>query len=310
MQQLGLTAKAVNAVTKAEADANDLNIWKIIESDITVILISPEMLSSPGFRMLIDSKVFQLRLYAMAMDEVHLLKTWGETFRPAFRQIGFMRARFSQNLPMLALTATMQDKNMKSICDTLGFQDNRYHLLRRSNARPDIQLIFRTLNANPNTERFTQLDWVLKAPGKTLIFCSSIRFGFKLAIYLWHLDPSSAATRRTLRLFNSLNSPEYNRITLELLRGSDSSMITIATDKLSVGVDISDFQTVVITDPKDLDDLWQKAGRVGRDRTKIKNPRVIVYILSAIMKAMREFNGNPTPQQGAGRKKKKKKALL
>ena len=47
---------------------------------------------------------------------------------------------------------------------------------------------------------------------------------------------------------------------------------------------MSDFQTVIILDPKNLDDLWQKAGHVGHDHTKVHNPRVIVYIPSQIMK--------------------------
>ena len=46
---------------------------------------------------------------------------------------------------------------------------------------------------------------------------------------------------------------------------------------------------VVIIDPKDLDNLWQKAGRVGRDRTQVKSPKVIVYIPVNKMTAALEF---------------------
>lgn len=114
-----------------------------------------------------------------------------------------------------------------------------------------------------SSEKFPQLDWILEAPGKILIFCPTIRYGFKLAVYLWHLDPRSALLHRNIRLFNSLNSPDYNHATISLLAGNIHSKITIATDKLSVGVDIPDFQTVIIIDPKNMDDMTQKGGRVG-----------------------------------------------
>ncbi|KAF8173484.1 hypothetical protein BJ912DRAFT_1065185 [Pholiota molesta] len=174
-------------------------------------------------------------------------------------------------------------------------------------ARHNIQLIFRTLKATQATERFPQLDWVLKEPGKTLIFCPTIRFGFKLAIYLWHLDPQSAVRNNTIRLFNSLNSPTYNNQTLKLLEGNQQSRITIATDKLSVGVDISDFQTVIIIDPQDLDDLWQKAGRGGRDSSKIPHARVIMYILAGKMKTLIAQSSHASESGDPKQKKRKRR---
>ena len=52
---------------------------------------------------------------------------------------------------MLAMTATLQKKNMSSICSLLGMNET-YHLVRRSNARPDISLVFRTFNATQSSD--------------------------------------------------------------------------------------------------------------------------------------------------------------
>ena len=49
MTQVGLTAKAVTAVTKGEAEKKGENIWALVEHETSVILVSPEMLSTPGF---------------------------------------------------------------------------------------------------------------------------------------------------------------------------------------------------------------------------------------------------------------------
>ena len=59
MTQLGLTAKAVNTVTKGEAKKKGENIWALIEHKTSMILILPEMLSTPGFMTLISRKKFQ-----------------------------------------------------------------------------------------------------------------------------------------------------------------------------------------------------------------------------------------------------------
>jgi hypothetical protein len=134
---------------------------------------------------------------------------------------------------------------------------------------------------------------------------SARQFVLAFAVYLWHLDPKDAVIHNTIRLFNSLNSPAYNTKTLQLLQNNAGAKVTIATDKLSVGVDIPNFETVVIIDPKDLDDLWQKAGRVGRDRTRVKSPRVIVYIPVNKMAAAQEFvRAQSLPQLTATTSKK------
>ena len=70
---------------------------------------------------------------------------------------------------------------------------------------------------------------------------------------------------------------------------------------------------MVIIDPKDLDDLWQKAGRVGRDRTQVKSPHVIVYIPVNKMSAALEFAcpqslphlASMTSKKGTSRPKKR-----
>lgn len=82
--KFGLSAKAINSVTKAEAAKEGINIWMVAEEQISLILISPEMLSSSGFGNLISSKKFQARLVAIGVDEVHFLDSWGESFRPTF----------------------------------------------------------------------------------------------------------------------------------------------------------------------------------------------------------------------------------
>ena len=311
MKAFNLEAKAINSVTKMKAEKEGVNIWRQVQEHVSVILVSPEMLSTQGFENMLQQKVFKERVFGLIVDEIHLLNTWGAGFRPMFLQIGYIRARFPTNTILMGLTATLRKgKHTDSVLKFLGLNPEKIHLIQRSNARRDVQILIRTIRANANTEHFPQLDWVLRAKGNVLIFCTSIRVGFRLAVYLWHLDPKDAVLRSTIRLFNSLNSPAYNTKTLQLLQANTGAKITIATDKLSVGIDVPNFETVVIIDPKDLDDLWQKGGRVGRDRTQVKSPRVIVYIPVNKMNASQEFAHSQSLQPFATRSKKKRKLPL
>ncbi|KIK06880.1 hypothetical protein K443DRAFT_673777 [Laccaria amethystina LaAM-08-1] len=71
MKAFKLEARAINAVTKMTAEKEGVNIWRQVQVQVSVLLVSPEMLSTPGFENL-------------------LLNSWGAGFRPMFLQIGYM----------------------------------------------------------------------------------------------------------------------------------------------------------------------------------------------------------------------------
>ncbi|KAF8163033.1 hypothetical protein B0H34DRAFT_672130 [Crassisporium funariophilum] len=198
LQSFGLTAQAVNSVTKEEAANKDINIWKQVEAKTNVILVSLEMIKTPGFQYLVNSKAFCNRLFAICFDEVHLLNSWGLAFQTDFQQIAFLRKQFLRPIVLFGTTATLRiGLPMKTILGFLGFNADNFILQHRSN-----------------------LDWVLKEPGKTLIFCPTIHYGFKLAVYFWYLNIPGLVLCQNIWLFNSLNSPNYKRKTMELLQGT------------------------------------------------------------------------------------------
>ncbi|KII83513.1 hypothetical protein PLICRDRAFT_180290 [Plicaturopsis crispa FD-325 SS-3] len=309
LRSAGLTALAISRDTVDAAEkAGEKSLWLRAEADTTVILVTPEMLTSKGFERLLRQKDFEKRVFALIVDEAHLMNSWGVGFRPPFLEIGNMRARFPSRAVMLALTATLRaGQAIQSVCELLGLHEGRFHLIRRSNMRHDVQILFRTLRSSIMGTEFPELDWVLREKGKILIFCRTIRLGFQVALYLWHRDPSvDVETRRKrIRLYNSLNWPKFNTKTLELLHDVRDSHITIATDTLSVGIDIADFQTVIVLDPEDTDEYIQKVGRVGRDRTLIEGARGIIYTTANSMEVARrvveEKEGLPPESREPGK---------
>jgi hypothetical protein len=59
MQGYELSVKAINAVTKMEMEWEGKHIWKHVESHTTVLLISLEMLATPGFQQLLQTNTFK-----------------------------------------------------------------------------------------------------------------------------------------------------------------------------------------------------------------------------------------------------------
>ncbi|KAF8837729.1 hypothetical protein BDN67DRAFT_1026783 [Paxillus ammoniavirescens] len=145
----------------------------------------------------------------------------------------------------------------KKVCDFMGFQDGQYCIIRRSNTRYDIQLIFRTLRSGVHGIQFHGLDWILTQRTRiALIFCGTIDFGFRVDSYLFHNAGGDLVSRmKRIRMFNALNWKSYNDETLRFWRENDPDVqIIVATSILSVGIDAPKFDGVVILGEPDVDE--------------------------------------------------------
>ncbi|KAI0745744.1 P-loop containing nucleoside triphosphate hydrolase protein, partial [Earliella scabrosa] len=284
-QSAGLSPLVINKDTtdKARTD-RDTDIWEDVVN-AHVILLSPEQLTTSGFNKLMDDPTFQNRVVAFGVDEVHLLNSWGQTFRDAFKQIGITRARFESSPVLIALTATLRSGiPLHAVCTLLGLHPGQYHFIRRSNMRYDIRFVFRTIRSSARAMVFPELDWVLEEPRRVIVFCRTIAISFRVAVYLrarWEVLRKNdlGGLNDRVRMYNALNWECYNTYTLSLLHSDSRSRITIATDALSVGIDVANTDDVVLYDfhlPNDTDSVLQKAGRIRDGREK--NSRVLVYL--------------------------------
>ena len=303
-REAGLTAVVINAETPERSD-----MWtRAGESGSRVLLLSPEQLISKRLEKLVNNSGFRKRVCLLAVDEVHLLDTWGTSFRKAYHQISFIRAHFESVLVMIAMTATLlPGKQTERVCKFIALQD--YHIVQRSNCRPEIQLIFHILSHGIENWEFPDLRWVINdmRRKKIVIFCMSIRDGFRVFSYLWkQLDSPHTIRSKQIRMYNALIWPDYNLKTRELMREQDGCRVIIATDILMVGVDFPDINDVVIVGhPPNVNDYLQKVGRAGRDRALVTNPRGITYITNYARKSAYEILGIELPTARPGKAKVK-----
>ncbi|KDQ52934.1 hypothetical protein JAAARDRAFT_61699 [Jaapia argillacea MUCL 33604] len=259
VEKFRLKALTLNANTLHDGFKRKENLWAITKMGHSMLMLSLEQLTQKGFQNLLDDLQFWRRIVAMGVDEAHLLLTWGLGFREAFKAIGFMP--------------------FNSVCKFLGLWDGEFHLIRRSNFRPGMQLLIRDLGCGIGGRKFPSLLWVLDSQRKTIIYCTTISLAFHITSYLWHAAKWKTGLDNCIRMYNSLNWPSYNSVTFSLLMDDARPNITIATAALEVGVDPPDVQDVIrVGVPGTIEELFQDLGRAGRDEERVDDAREILYV--------------------------------
>jgi hypothetical protein len=256
-----------------------------------VILAGPEQLKCKEFEKAVRDDKFWARVCGLGFEKVHLLNVWGPHFRKDFLQMGFVKARLNDtHCPWILTSATVRHgAPYDNISHLLGLRPTKLHLIRRSNYRPEIQLLFRTLYSPIEGDSFPELHWVLNSGRPTLIFCKTISLGTRIHAYLFNASPPGNRDKN-IRLYNSLNWDNHNAETRNLLAGipgtSDYCQIGIGTDTLSVGVDMPAIaDAILVGDVDDSDEAFQKFGRLARRAGLVINPRGIVYTTLAALEA-------------------------
>ncbi|KAJ7136424.1 P-loop containing nucleoside triphosphate hydrolase protein [Mycena crocata] len=306
MRSVGLNAIAINSNTREEAQRlRQEELWVTSRKEVNVIVAGPDQLKSDEFEKALRDDHFFNRSCGVGFDEVHLLNAWGRHFRKDFEQMGFVKARMSdKHNPWILTSATFRDGHpYDNVVKLLGLTPGQFHTIRRSNLRPDVQILFREFTSSLTGDSFPELDWILEQKRSTVIFPTTISLSSAIYIYLTaKCKPEERSTR--VRMYNSMNFESHNAKTREYLNDPDINshcQIVIGTDSLSVGVDMAARQdAIVVGEILDSDNAIQKEGRVGRNRQLVTDARLIVYVSKATRtaaeKAIKNRDDPTTPK--------------
>ncbi|KAJ3559456.1 hypothetical protein NM688_g328 [Phlebia brevispora] len=278
--RVGLTTLIINHKTIEQAHAKDeASLWVHARTEISMVIMSPEMLASKGFEGLMQHKDFARRCWGLGVDEIHLLDSWGASFRKAFWQIGHVRARMPGQTVLIGVTATLATgRPTENVLKFLRLQPGDFHLIHRSNRRPELRTIYRTLTTGLGGWKFPDFKHIWHQGKKTIMYCSTISLSFRLLTYLVSVAPRTPSPLKRVRMYNSLNSVEYNEESRRLFEEDNNLLILIATDSLMVGINLRNVVFVYLVDqPNCPEVIDQKEGRAGRDPTVVKNPTCCVY---------------------------------
>jgi ATP-dependent DNA helicase RecQ len=256
--QVDAAARAgVHAATINSANAQE---WQdiqrsVLDGRVDVLLISPERLNNPDFR---DTVLPELTASAglLVVDEAHCISDWGHDFRPDYRRLRTLLAELPDGVPVLATTATANDRVVRDIADQLGLGDTDTLVLRGALDRESLRLSVVTL---PTVQ--SRLAWLAERlgelPGSGIIYTLTVAAASEVASFL--RDRGFAVASYTGRT----DPTEREHAEQDLLANRVKALV--ATSALGMGFDKPDLGFVIhLGAPPSPIAYYQQIGRAGR----------------------------------------------
>jgi len=242
----GVTATFLNSSIDAETARERID--GLDRAQYRLLYVAPERVVLPGFL----AGLSRWNLRRIAIDEAHCVSEWGHDFRPEYRQIATLRARFP-DVPIIALTATATDRVRDDINRFLELRNPRRFVgsFNRANLRYNV---FEKHDAPSQL-----LAWCRERANESgIVYAQSRKSVEELAKRL------TAAGIKALPYHAGLSARERARNQERFIR--DEGRVMCATIAFGMGIDKPNVRYVVHYDtPKNLEGYYQETGRAGRD---------------------------------------------
>ncbi|HEU5474474.1 MAG TPA: RecQ family ATP-dependent DNA helicase [Actinophytocola sp.] len=255
-----VAAAARAGVHAATINSANMDEWRdiqqsVLDGRIDVLLISPERLNNPDFR---DTVLPELTASAglLVVDEAHCISDWGHDFRPDYRRLRTLLADLPAGVPVLATTATANDRVVRDVADQLGLGDRDTLVLRGALDRESLRLAVITL---PTAQ--ARLAWLGdrlgELPGSGIIYTLTVAAASEVASFL--RDRGFAVASYTGRT----DPTEREQAERDLLDNRVKALV--ATSALGMGFDKPDLGFVLhLGAPPSPIAYYQQIGRAGR----------------------------------------------
>nr|WP_306358054.1 MULTISPECIES: ATP-dependent DNA helicase RecQ [unclassified Nocardia] len=248
-ERAGVVAATINSGNVTEWDEIHA---RVAAGDVDVLLVSPERLNNPDFR---DAVLPKLAADAglVVVDEAHCVSDWGHDFRPDYRRIRTLIADLGSDVPVLATTATANDRVVTDVATQIGTDTL---VLRGSLDRESLRLS--VVGIADAVERTAWLSQHLRAlPGSGIVYTLTVAAAHDLA------DVLSSHGHQVAAYTGQTEPTEREALEIALLNNEVKALI--ATSALGMGFDKPDLGFVVhVGAPSSPISYYQQVGRAGR----------------------------------------------
>jgi ATP-dependent DNA helicase RecQ len=247
--RLGLRTMSVNSSSATTVD----ELRRAVEADqVDLVLISPERLANPEF----GDKVMPIigrRPGLMVIDEAHCISDWGHDFRPDYRRLSQVITGLGQGIPVLACTATANDRVVADVADQLGVVE----FVVRGPLRRD-GLALHVVDIPSAAQRLAWLHTVLPSlAGTGIVYCLTVRDVERVTDWLKLHDHDVVSYTG--------QSDDDDRLDIEDKLKHNEVKAVVATSALGMGYDKPDLGFVIhFQAPGSPVAYYQQVGRAGR----------------------------------------------
>ena len=276
LTQVGVRAARLDSSLSHEARSQVLA--QAQAGDMDMLYVSPEALASG-----LAERLSSIKLSLIAIDEAHCVSQWGHDFRPDYRALGKLKARFD-GIPRLAVTATADARTRDDILAQLQLTDPVVHVA--SFDRPNL-----TLSAEPKRGgRSARIVALVKArPDLSgIVYAATRKATEDIAASLANAGCTALAYHAGLDA--DIRTDRQRRFLLE------DGIVMVATVAFGMGVDKPDVRFVIHADPpKTMEAYWQEVGRAGRDGDPAEG--IALYGPSDMRRSMSWTHDSDAPEE-------------
>ena len=254
----GVAVGSINSVNTEEQ--NDQTQEGVVTGRLDAIIVSPEQLSKPSFVEDVLQPIAD-RVGLFVIDEAHCISDWGHDFRPDYKRIVNILRNLPVNMPVLATTATANQRVMDDVCQQLG---DDIQVLRGELTRESLHL--QTIDFPKRSHRLAWLAETLPTlQGTGIIYATTKRDAQQVADWLKSRDIDAPAYYAGV--FPGMNGEESaaRRLELEDALLSNRVKAIVATSALGMGYDKPDLAFVIhYQSAGSVVSYYQQVGRAGR----------------------------------------------
>ena len=247
-ERINIRAATINSDNPDDWDA----VLQELKNDrVDILLVSPERLANIDF---LEKYLLPVarKIGLFVVDEAHCISDWGHDFRPDYRRIVRILKVLPRNIPVLATTATANDRVIKDVVGQLGsgLEVSRGPLVRESLRLQNIIM--------PNqAARMAWLAGILpRIRGSGIIYTLTVADAERVAEWLRSQGINAKAYHSRLT---------EGREALEQALLANEVKALVATTALGMGFDKPDLRFVIhFQRPGSVVHYYQQVGRAGR----------------------------------------------
>ena len=225
----------------------DTALTNCIYGGIKFLYLSPEKLQNE----LVQTRIKEMNVNLITVDEAHCISEWGHNFRPAFRHIDEIR-EIIPNIPVLALTATATSSVIHDIQESLNFKEK--NLIQSSFSRGNLSYVV----DNVEDKKARLLKLLNKIKSSVIIYVGSRKAAKEITHFL--VENKFSANFYHGGLSAKIRDDRQESWT------KNQTRIMVATNAFGMGIDKADVKLVVHFElPSTIEAYFQEAGRAGRN---------------------------------------------